>query len=122
MKAREIVERALKHLGYTDRLGKPDAEAFGPQYKMALTACNAVMNELQRKEGKAYTTLSSLEDTIELSERSINEVMPYGVAMHLAIIDNDESQQSVFSSLYSQKLGLVPKAQKTVTLSYKPTE
>lgn len=122
MTAREMVETAFKHLGYTDRLGKPDANAFSPHYKMALTACNAVMNELQRKEGREYTTLATLDDTIELSERSINEIMPYGVAMHLAIIDNDESQQSVFSSMYSQKLGLVPKAQKTVTLSYKPME
>lgn len=122
MTAREVVKKAFEHLGYTDRLGKPDANTFAPQNKMALTACNTVMNELQRKEGREYTTLNTLDDTIDLSERSVKEVMVFGVAMYLAIIDNDESQQSVFAGLYTQKLGLVPKQQKTVTLKYKPTE
>lgn len=120
--AREVCDRAFALLGYTDRIGNYDEEKFAPQYRLAVQLCQSILDEIMRVEGKTRTDITSLNDNLPASDTSINLVMPYGVAMLFAQQDNDGTQQQIFSLLYNQKLGLVPKPQKTVTLKYSPIE
>ena len=120
--AKQICNDALSLLGYTDRIGAADDENFSPHWRAALNICNLVITEIQRREGREYKRITALSEIPDISERSINEVMPYGVAMHMSLIDNDYTMHEHFTELYSNKLGLPKKPGKTVTLKYKPTE
>ena len=77
---------------------------------------NSKINVVSRKD------IESLDEELTLSDTSINLVMPYGLAMWFAQMDGDGTNQQIFSLLYNQKMGLVPKPQKTVTLNYSPNE
>ena len=120
--AKQICDDALALLGYTDRIGAANGENFSPHWRAALNICNLVINEIQRREGKEYKGITALTDTPDISERSINEVMPYGVAMHMSLIDQDFTMHEHFTTVYSEKLSLPKKSSKTVTLKYKPME
>ncbi len=120
--AREVCDRAFALLGYTDRIGNYDKDKFAAQYKRSLDLCQTILDEIMRIEGIDRTDIISLDDTLPVSDTSINLVMPYGLAMLFAQQDADGTQQQIFSLLYNQRLGLVPKAQKTVTLNYSPIE
>lgn len=120
--AQDILRTALELLGYTDRIGAIDGEKFSPHKRAALTICNLVIQEIQRHEGRDYKTISSLSEIPEISELSSNEVMPYGVAMHMALIDQDFTMHQHFSTIYTEKLSLPKKPSKTVTTKYKPME
>lgn len=120
--AKEICTDALALLGYTDRVGSNDGDSFSPHWRAALNICNLVIAEIQRHEGKAYNKIKNISEMPDISERSATEVMPYGVAMHMALIDQDFTMHKHFTEIYSQKLALPVKPQKKITLKYKPTE
>lgn len=120
--AREVCDRAFAMLGYVDRIGNYDEEKFAPQYKQLIQFCQTVYDELSLIEGVERKNIESLDDELNLSDTSINLVMAYGLAMWLAQMDGDGTNQQFFSLLYNQKMGLVPKPQKTVTLNYSPNE
>ena len=120
--AKDVYKMALELLGYTDRIGAIDGEKFSPHKRAAVNVCNLVINEIQRHEGNEYKNIIALEDVPDISERSINEVMPYGVAMNMALIDKDFTMHQYYSTIYSEKLSLSQKPSKTVTIKYKPME
>lgn len=120
--AREACDRAFAMLGYVDRIGNYDEEKFAPQYRKQLQVCQTVIDELSRIEGIERKDIESLDEELTLSDTSINLVMPYGLAMWFAQMDGDGTNQQIFSLLFNQKMGLVPKPQKTVTLNYSPNE
>ena len=120
--AREVVDRAFALLGYTDRIGNFDADKFAPQYRQSIAICQTILDEICKIEGVNYIALKSLDDELPVSSISIDLVMPYGVAMWFAQADGDGTSQQIHSMLYNQKLGIVPKTQKVVTLSYSPIE
>lgn len=120
--AREVCDRAFAMLGYTDRIGNFDEQKFAPQYRLAVQLCQTILDEIMHIEGVERAEIQSLDDELPISDTSINLVMPYGLAMYFAQHDADGTQQQIFSLLYNQKLGLVPKSKKTVTLSYSPIE
>ena len=120
--AREVCDRAFALLGYTDRIGNYDKEKFASQYKLSLQLCQTILDEIMRIEGTNRVNLESLDEDLPISDTSINLVMPYGVAMLFAQQDGDGTQQQIHAMLYNQRLGLVPKSQKAVTLKYSPIE
>ena len=120
--AREAWDRAFAMLGYVDRIGNYDEEKFAPLYRKQLQVCQTVIDELSRIEGIERKDIESLDEELTLSDTSINLVMPYGLAMWFAQMDGDGTNQQIFSLLFNQKMGLVPKPQKTVTLNYSPNE
>lgn len=120
--ALEVCENAFALLGYTDRIGNLDAQKYAVQYRQAIGVCNVILHEIQRIEGKSYGDITELSDELDISERSINEVMPFGVAMYFANMDGDGTQQQIYSLIYNQKLGLCPRPSRTVTLNYTPSE
>ncbi len=120
--AREVFDRAFALLGYTDRMGNLDATKFAPQYKQSVAYCQTVLDDICRIEGNGFHQIEDLDAELPISSTSIDLVMPYGLAMYLAQIDGDGTQQQLFSLQYSQRLGYVPKPQKKVTLNYSPIE
>jgi hypothetical protein len=120
--AREAFDRAFALLGYTDRIGNLDADKFAPQYRQSMAYCQTVLDDICRIEGNGLHEIEDIDEELPISSTSINLVMPYGLAMYLAEIDGDGTKQQMFALQYEQRLGYVPKPQKSVTLNYSPIE
>lgn len=50
-----------------------------------------------------FVPLKTLSEEINLSERAVNDVMPYGVAMLISESENDGAKQQLFAIKYNQK-------------------
>lgn len=102
MTGNEMMKKALTLLGYTDSTG----EISGEQRfrSRALTVLNAIYADLfYIKNRSNFFPLREMTDLIELSERELNDIMPYGVAALLAQSESDGDQQQTFISLYNSK-------------------
>ncbi|MBQ8649146.1 MAG: hypothetical protein IJ470_03660 [Clostridia bacterium] len=103
MTGTEMMNRALILLGYTDSQGSVSAEQ---RFKSrAVTVINTVYADLYftGKQREELKPIKSLSDEIRLSERALNDVMPYGVAAYFAMSESDGDQQQIFARLYNQK-------------------
>ena len=102
MTAREILNNALKLLGYTEANGNGEL----PQRisNRAVAVINVIYAELWRTEGKKdFEPITNLADKINLSERVLNEIMPCGVAMMIAGSESDGDNQSFWAEVYNRK-------------------
>lgn len=102
MTAADMERKITLLLGYTDGSGNTAPNTRLRQ--RSLTAINAVYADLFYGLGKSgFAPLLSPEDTIDLPERVLNDVMPYGAAAFLAQSENDGDQQQYYIMLYNQK-------------------
>lgn len=110
MTGTEVLDKALRLLGYTDSLGAP--ENSGRIKSRAVAAVNAVYSDLfYLLHDCGFTALRELKDEICLPERVVQDVMPYGVAAFLAQGESDGDQQQYFMLFYNNKrLGVAGKS------------
>ena len=110
MTGNEMMKKALTLLGYTDSTGETSGEQrFRSR---ALTVLNGVYSDLfYIKHRDGFVPLSKTTDNIELSERELNDIMPYGVAAFLAQSESDGDQQQIFISLYNSKRAALTKSE-----------
>ena len=81
----QVKNRAMSLLGYTDRNGRLDGAMYADLTARSLTLVNAIYAEVwYALFDIGFEELATLTDELDLPERVINEVMPYGVAMMLA--------------------------------------
>ena len=69
-----------------------------------MAAVNQIYGDLWftgRKE--PFLPLTSLRETLSLSARQLHDVMPYGVAMLLALSEGDGDNQLLYAGLYNRK-------------------
>ncbi len=101
MTGKEAFRVALQLLGYTDQSGEPDSRCGTEIYKTGLVAVNQIAAELSvAQSGLLPPSLTSLQQTLPLTEQTARTVLPYGVAMLLAAASGDADKQSVFAALY----------------------
>ena len=101
MTGKEVFRTALQLLGYTDQSGEPDSRRGTEIYKTGLAAVNQMVAELAVAEsGELPSPLTSLQQTVPLSEQTTRTVLPYGVAMLLAAASGDSENQRLFATLY----------------------
>lgn len=100
MKGIEIFEKALTLLGYINQEG-----SFLDSLNLkALNVINTVYADLYfLLHSDGFKPLKSLDDTPLLSNRILLDVMPYGVAMHLAQNMGDGLNQQIFATIYDAK-------------------
>lgn len=104
MIGKEAFRHALQLLGLTDQSGEPDSRRGAEIYKLGLVAINQIVAELAVAEsGTLPPPLTSLQQTISLSEQTARTVLPYGVAMLIATMQNDADNQAVFAALYDAR-------------------
>ena len=102
MTAADMERKITLLLGYTDGSGNIAQNTHLRQ--RTLTAINAVYADLYYSLGKTdFSPAMSPEDEIDLPERVLNDVMPYGAAAFLAQSENDGDQQQYYIMLYNQK-------------------
>lgn len=102
MKAKELLNNALKLLGYTTADG--NAELTGRIRNSAVVTVNLVYSDLWKIESKEpFEAIKSLDDEISLPQKAMGDVFLYGLAMHIARSENDGDQQQYFAHLYNAK-------------------
>lgn len=106
MTGNEMLKRALTLLGYCDAEGNVAGEQ---RMKLrALSVINTVYSDLfYALYDKGFEPLISLTQTIELPERILADVMPYGVASFLALGESDGDNQQLYTVLYNRKRGAI---------------
>lgn len=110
-----LVQNSVQMLGYTDRYGSPDSEQYANLYKASLVFVNMIVSDLAKIEGITYVPHTSEDDELYLSQITIDDIAPYGLAMWLAQLNNDGDNQALFASLYNQKRALTPHPKHTIT-------
>lgn len=101
MTANQISTKALILLGYNDMNGNTS----DPRLQVtALNAVNAIYADLFYKfNSKGFKELGTLAEELDLPERILNDVVPYGVAAFIAKNIGDGENQQYFSALYNTK-------------------
>lgn len=107
----QIAEMSAKLLGYASANG--NLQLSERIMTKALVIVNLVYSDLWRicKTGE-FKPLSSLSEKINLPERALSDVMPYGIAMMMSQLEDDGDQQQLFSMLYNQKRSGLSKIEK----------
>lgn len=90
-----VIEKAIELLGYDNKA----------RYQIkSLSALNSIYSDLyylNAEEG--FKPLSTTGEEINLPEKTINDVMPYGVASMIALSMGDSDNQQIFAQLYNLK-------------------
>lgn len=101
MTAAKIIEKALRLLGY-DVLQKTGS--ISDIDENAISAVNSVYADLYfllNKEG--FNEIENALETIDLPEKALVDIMPYGVAAFMASFQGDSDSQQFFSKIYNLK-------------------
>ena len=112
MTLREMYIKAMILLGYV----KSDGEISGQQelQKQSVAAVNQIYADLFFALGNSdFKPLDNSSQMIDLPERILNDVMPYGVAMLIAQSENDGDSQALYANIYNKKRASV-RAENTV--------
>ena len=108
---KDVIVRALRLLGYTDSAGESDVLQDAVRMRRGADAVMQIYEDVKRLDacGEAYKSLLSMNEAIPLSTATVDDVMPYGVAMLLAQSEGDAESQAFFAKVYSQKRMAVPR-------------
>ena len=98
MKAKHLFNSAMLNLGYRQ---KEDT------YEPGITFINQVCADISTALGSDYNPVKSLTDDLNLSDKVINSVAVYGVAMHLALYRGDGDKNQFYAALYNQRRRLL---------------
>lgn len=102
MKASELINNALKMIGYSDSDG--NSELTGRLRNKAVVTVNLVYGDLWHICNTGdFEPIKSLSDEIKLPQKALGDVFMYGLAMHIARSENDGDQQQYFTMLYNAK-------------------
>lgn len=97
MTAQKLIEKASLMLGFSGENEQRIQEN-------ALAVVNAVYAELYFLEkDNGFKEIEKFSDEIKLSERVLNDVMPYGVASLLAFSLGDTENQNHYGQIYNLK-------------------
>ncbi len=101
MTAKDISDKALVLLGFNDMNGN----TADPRFQVtALNAVNSVYADLfYCLYTDNFKELGTLSEEIDLPERVLNDVMPYGVASFIAKNVGDGENQQFFAQMYNTK-------------------
>ena len=100
----EVKNRALQLLNYTDQNGRMDALMYADVTARILPLVNQIYSDVwYGLYDDGFEELGAITDELQLPERVINEVMPYGVAMLIAQTLGDADNQSMMAAHYNRK-------------------
>ncbi len=102
MTANDIFKRALTLLGYVN--GNGEISGYDELKKRCIATVNIIYADLFYALGReGFKMLDNSLENVELPERVLNDVMPYGVAMLISQSENDADSQQLYASIYNKK-------------------
>ena len=107
---RDILRQALLLLNYVDLCEKLDDETQTAVVTRGLAAVNQIYGDLwYTGREDPFLPLLSLDEPVLLHDRQAKDVMPFGVAMLLAMSEGDGDQQQVYAAVYNRKRAAAPR-------------
>lgn len=107
MIAKDIYDKALITLGYTDD------QVFKDR---AVVVINQVYDDLSEIAGVEYAPIKSLSSAVNLPDRICNNAMVFGVAEKLALGQGDGEHQQYYAVKYDQARLKLSRNNKVVTV------
>ena len=101
MTAKDIIRKAITMLGYNDIYGNTGDARLQTASLNAVNMAYSDLFYLNKKQG--FQEISNAEQIIDLDERTLNNILPYGVAAHLAQSIGDTDNQQYFSVIFNQR-------------------
>lgn len=106
---RDILVRALLLLDYTDLYEHLDDLEPHAIETRGLAAVNQIYGDLwYTGREDPFLQLTSLDEPVLLNDRQTKDVMPYGVAMLLAMSEGDGDNQQLYATMYNRKRAAAP--------------
>ena len=101
MTAKDVIHKAIIMHGYNDIYGNTGDARLQTASLNAVNMAYADLFYLTKKQG--LNEISDADEVIDLDERTLNNVLPYGVAAHLSQSIGDADNQQYFAYMYNQK-------------------
>lgn len=110
MTGRGLYNKACEMLGYNNA---EEISGNDVMLKRALTLANMVYSDLWQgfKKGEDFKPLTVLTDKLDLPNKVLQDIAPYGMAMFLAQSESDADNQGLYGSIYNQKKTRIIKVQ-----------
>jgi len=106
---RDILKQALLLLNYTDIYEQLDEDDTDAVAKRGLAAVNQIYGDLwYTGREDPFLPLTDLDEPVLLTDRQAKDVMPFGVAMLLAMSEGDGDNQQVYATVYNRKRAAAP--------------
>lgn len=120
VKAKEVVDAALRLVCHVGDLGAVDKNREGRYYGVAPSYLTVLQYELAEYENApSPMPVTSLMQELEVSDQTALKVMPVGLAMFFALIDRDAALYNHFSNSYYGSLApSIKAAEVTLTEFY----
>ena len=106
MTAREALDMGKVLAGLTNKDGSLWNDQTPELAKSFVVMVNLVYSDLY--DGENFIPVSSLDDNLYLPQNILNDVMPYGIAMHLCRMVGDTNGELVMSDTYADKRKKAP--------------
>lgn len=114
VKAKEVVDAALRFIGHVGEQGAIDRNREARFYSVAPTYLTMLQFELAQFENAPMPLpVSDLAQQLELSDETALKVMPAGLAMYFALLDRDAELYNHFQGSYYGSLAPSVKAGET---------
>ncbi len=110
----EVTRQALMLLDYTAPGGDIDPRQNGEQLRRALPVLNTVLADIRHVQGQPFHPLDSLMDLLELEDDLAMRVAVPGVAMYLALGEDDGDGYNRFAAEYVQKRSGIPRGNRRI--------
>lgn len=106
---RDVLVRALMLLNYTDLCERMD-DIREPLFEdRGLAAVNQIYGDLwYTGRDDPFLPLTSLDEPVLLNDRQTKDVMPFGVAMLMAMSEGDGDNQQIYATIYNRKRAAAP--------------
>ena len=102
MTAKDMISKAIMLLGYNDDRGNVSNSRFQVTSKNAVNTIYSELFYCLNSEG--FNEIVTLSDEINLPERVLYNVMPFGVASLIAEGLGDSDKQAYFGTLYNRRI------------------
>ncbi len=109
MTGRELIDRTLQLLNYTDSHGNVSAQQNTEIYKRAVPVINQILADVRYVSRGTFALIDGIDDELPVSEDIAVRVMPWGVGMLIAQGENDGDSHQMMSTNYNQLRASIPR-------------
>lgn len=109
MTVRELIDRTLQLLNYTDSYGDVSAQQSAEIYKRAVPVINQVLADIRYVSRGTFALIKGIDDELPVSEDIAVRVMPWGVGMLIAQGENDGDSHQMMAANYNQLRASIPR-------------
>lgn len=109
MTGKELVDRTLQLLNYTDVDGNVSTQKNAEIYKRAVPIINQILADIRHVSRGTFDLIKGVDDELPVSEDVAVRVMPWGVGMLIAQGEHDDDAHQVMAANYNQLRASVPR-------------